>query len=129
MSSSKLIKQNELLEELVLLVETAKSNVVSYANSSLTILFWQIGNRVNTNLLNNTRAEYGKEIVVTMSRELVLRYGKSYEEKNLRRMIQFAEKYSDFENVVTLSRHLSWSHFLTLIPVKRKRQDPFMRKW
>ena len=68
--------------------------------------------------MDNERAEYGKQIVVTLSRYLVERYGKSYEEKKLRRMMQFAKVFPSLENVVTLSRHLSWSHFITLIPIK-----------
>jgi predicted nuclease of restriction endonuclease-like (RecB) superfamily len=54
-----------------------------------------------------------------------VKYGKNYEEKNLRRMIQFSEKFPDFENVVTLSRHLSWSHFLVLIPIKKQEARQF----
>lgn len=108
----------ELLIELISLIEKTKSNVVSYANSSMTILFWHVGNRVLTQTLQNKRADYGKQIVATLSRELVERFGSSYEERNLRRMIQFAELYSDLEKVVTLSRELSWSHFLILIPIK-----------
>jgi len=108
----------ELLSDLITLIEKTKSNVISYANSSLTILFWHVGNRVLTQTLQNKRADYGKQIVVTLSRELVEKFGPNYEERNLRRMIQFAEQYSDLEKVVTLSRVLSWSHFLTLIPIK-----------
>jgi len=108
----------ELLSDLISLIEKTKLNVISYANSSLTILFWHVGNRVLTKTLQNKRADYGKQIVVTLSRELVERFGNNYEERNLRRMIQFAEQYSDFEKVVTLSRVLSWSHFLILIPIK-----------
>lgn len=108
----------ELLSDLISLIEQTKSNVVSYANSSMTILFWHVGNRVLTQTLQNKRADYGKQIVVTLSRELVERFGKNFEERNLRRMIQFAELFSDLEKVVTLSRVLSWSHFLTLIPIK-----------
>lgn len=40
-------------------------------------------------------------------------------------MIQFAEKYTDIENVVTLSRHLSWSHFIALIPIKDQNARDF----
>ncbi len=87
-------------------------------NSTLTMLFWQIGNRINKNILNNKRADYGKQIVVTLSRELVEKYGRNFEEKNLRRMIQFAEQFKEQEIVVTLSRQLSWSHFLVLLPLK-----------
>ena len=53
-----------------------------------------------------------------MAKELVLQYGKSFEAKNLRRMMQFASVFLDFEIVVPLARQLSWSHFLTLIPLK-----------
>ncbi|MDL2227914.1 DUF1016 N-terminal domain-containing protein [Bacteroidales bacterium OttesenSCG-928-K03] len=108
----------ELLSDLILLVENTKQNVISYANSSLSILFWHIGNRILSETLQNQRAEYGKQIVVTLSRQLTEKFGRTYEVKNLRRMIQFAEEFPNIENVVTLSRRLSWSHFLTLIPLK-----------
>ncbi len=76
-------------------------------------------------ILNNKRAEYGKQIVVTLSRELVKKFGRNFEEKNLRRMQQFAEQFMDFEIVVTLSRHLSWSHILALLPLKSKQAKIF----
>ncbi len=124
-----LIEENnnseQLLEELVALIEETKTKVVSHANSSLTILFWHIGNRISIDILKKGRAEYGKQIIVKVSRELVRRFGRNYEEKNLRRMIQFAELYTDLENVVTLSRHLSWSHFLALIPIKNQQARDF----
>jgi predicted nuclease of restriction endonuclease-like (RecB) superfamily len=122
------VERNEyqdLLNELVVLIEKAKSQVNSYVNSSLTVLFWQVGKRILFDNLQNKRASYGKQIVVTVSRELVEKFGRNYEEKNLRRMIQFAEKYPDIENVVTLSRHLSWSHFLALIPLKEQEARDF----
>lgn len=115
----------DLLNELIGLIENTKRQVVSHANSALTILFWHVGKRILNHILQNKRGEYGKQIVVTVSRELVERFGKNYEEKNLRRMIQFADKYSDLENVVTLSRHLSWSHFLVLIPIKDQHSRDF----
>ncbi len=112
------VKYQNLLNELIAIIEKTKTQVISQANSSLTLMFWQVGKRILTDNLQNKRAEYGKQIVVTVSRELVAKFGKNYEEKNLRRMIQFADKYPVVENVVTLSRHLSWSHFIVLIPLK-----------
>ena len=127
MSIEKTVYQ-DLLNELIALIENAKKQVVSQANSTLTVLFWHVGKRILNHNLQNKRGEYGKQIVVTVSRELVEKFGKNYEEKNLRRMIQFAQKYSDFENVVTLSRHLSWSHFLALIPLKDQNTRDFYGK-
>ena len=117
--------EQNLVKKLVFLVENTKNQVVSQANSSLTTLFWRIGQSINQEILDNKRADYGKEIVVTVSRELVKKFGRSYETKNLRRMIQFSNTFSKYENVVTLSRHLTWSHFLTLIPLKDQKARYF----
>jgi len=106
--------ETALLNEISNLIEQSRSLVVSHVNSAMTLLFWQVGRRINEFVLVNKRAEYGKQIVVTLSRQLVKRYGKNFEERNLRRMLQFAEQFSDFSIVSTLSPQLSWSHFVTL---------------
>lgn len=56
------------------------------------------------------RADYGEAIVTTLSRQLVLEFGRGFTDKNLRRMIQFAEAFPDEQIVATLWRQLSWSH-------------------
>lgn len=117
-----------LIEDIVSIIEETKSQVIVQSNSSLTVMFWHIGKRIQNDILNNKRAEYGKKILVTLSRELIVHYGKTYEEKNVRRMIQFFNTFSDIENVVTLSRQLSWSHFLVLIPLKTKEKRMFYSK-
>jgi predicted nuclease of restriction endonuclease-like (RecB) superfamily len=73
---------------------------------------------INEEVLNNERAEYGKLIVPTLSAQLQSKYGRNFEEKNLRRMMQFSEQFADLEIVVPLARQLSWSHFLILFPLK-----------
>lgn len=107
-----------LYVEIKELIENTKQNISVNTNSALTILFWKIGDKINQHILNNKRAEYGKQIVVTLSRELVDNFGRNFEEKNLRRMCQFANQFIDFENVVSVSRHLSWSHIIAIIPIK-----------
>ncbi|WP_034061094.1 PDDEXK nuclease domain-containing protein [Lacinutrix jangbogonensis] len=117
-----------ILKDLVSIVEKTKTQVAIQANSALTIMFWQIGKRIQSEILENNRAKYGQEIVVSLSRALTINFGSSFKDKNLRRMIQFSEKFSDFETVVTLSRHLSWSHFLVLIPLKTEKERYFYSK-
>lgn len=109
-----------LLLDLSEIIENGKLQAAKQVNSTLTCMYWQIGYRINTHLLENQRAEYGKEVVISLSKYLVAHYGTSFQEKNLRRMIQFACNFTDFEIVVTLSRQLSWSHFLCLIPIKTR---------
>ena len=127
-----MVKKNEIIpnesglfDEINTLIEQSRSELVSQVNSTLTLHFWQIGSRINAFVLEHKRAEYGKQIVVTLSRQLVAKHGRSFEEKNLRRMLQFAEVFPEYENVVTLSRYLSWSHFLTLLPLKTEEQRLF----
>ena len=114
-----------LLSELSQLIEESQRQVVAQANSTLTLLFWHIGSRINTEILQNKRAGYAKQIVPTLSAQLQTRYGKNFEEKNLRRMLQFAEQFQDLAIVVPLARQLSWSHFLILIPLKNQEAKLF----
>ena len=108
----------DLLQELALLIEQSQQQVVAQANSTLTLLFWQVGKRINEEILQNKRADYGKQIVLTLAAQLKEKYGRNFELGNLRRMMQFAEQFTDLSIVATLSRQLSWSHFRELIPLK-----------
>lgn len=110
--------EESLFNELSQLIEQSQLQVAAQVNSALTMLFWHIGYRINQNILQNKRADYGKQIVVTLSQQLTEKYGRNFEEKNLRRMLQFAEQFGEKQIVVTLSRQLSWSHILVLLPLK-----------
>lgn len=119
------IQKENLFSEVSALIEQTRSVVAVQANYALTLLFWKIGRRVNEEILQNKRAEYGGEIVVTLSRQLSEKYGRNFEEKNFRRMLQFAEQFQDDQIVATLSRQLSWSHFLALLPLKSQESRLF----
>ncbi|MBI5219566.1 MAG: hypothetical protein HY958_11605 [Bacteroidia bacterium] len=75
-----------LLNDLSLLIEQSQHQVVKLANSVVNMLFWQVGQRINEHILQHKRADYGKQIVVTLSRHLTEKYGRNFEEKNLRRI-------------------------------------------
>jgi len=81
-------------------------------------MYWEIGRYIGSVLLGGERAEYGKKIFATLSRKLTEKYGKSFDEKNLYRMVQFANVYIAFETVSDLSSQLSWSHFRELMRIK-----------
>ncbi|WP_051349502.1 PDDEXK nuclease domain-containing protein [Chryseobacterium gregarium] len=115
----------KLFTDLLELIEQNRHQVAMQANSTLTILFWQVGKRINDDILQNQRAEYGKQIVPTVSAQLEHTYGRNFTEKNVRRMMQFADIFSDMQIVVTLSRQLTWSHFLVLIPLKSEQAKQF----
>jgi len=115
----------KLLDELISIIEIGHKQVAINVNSGIVLVFWQVGFRFNQFVLENQRARYGKQIVVTLSRQLQNKYGNNFEEKNFRRMLQFASKFPEYENVVSLSRYLSWSHFLAIIPLKTQEVQKF----
>ena len=84
-----------LYEELSNLIKETRSQTYIHVNASLTMLFWKIGLHINKTVVVNKRAEYGKQIIVTLSRELEQEFGRSFEEKNVRRMMQFADQFTD----------------------------------
>lgn len=114
-----------LLGDLRNLIDDARQKVASAVNSELTLLHWRIGQRIHKQVLSGQRAQYGKEILPTLSAALVQDYGRGFNEKNLRRMVQFAEVFPDESIVVTLSRQLGWSHFVELIPLKLPSQREY----
>jgi predicted nuclease of restriction endonuclease-like (RecB) superfamily len=107
----------DLVQEIRVLINSTRTSVAVLVNAGITLLYWNIGKRIKYEVLKGERADYGKHIVVSLSRQLVEEFGNSFSEKNLRRMIQFFEIFPDDKNVVSLIRELSWTHFLALIPI------------
>jgi hypothetical protein len=107
------------------LIESARVRVAGAVNFELTMLYWRIGKRIRDEVLEEKRAEYGAEIVPRLSAELVIDYGNGFDVKNLWRMVQFAERFFEEKIVVTLSRQLSWSHFIAILPV----ENPLAREF
>lgn len=63
-----------LMQDLRQIIEQARGQVAATANYELTMMYWHIGERINREVLGNQRAEYGKQIVATMSRQLQEEY-------------------------------------------------------
>ena len=115
-----------LMQDLRQIIERARGNVAATANYALTTMYWHIGDRINREVLGNERAEYGKQIIATLSQQLQAEYGaKGFEERTIRRMMKFAQTFPDFRILSTLLSKLSWSHFLIVMPIKDELQREF----
>lgn len=97
------------------LIDEARQNIAVSVNSATTILYWNIGARVNNEILNNQRAEYGKEIIKSLSQELTREFGKGWSEQQLRHCIRISESFPDKNILYALSRELSWTHLRTIM--------------
>lgn len=115
----------QLIIDLKELVDKTKSQVAVQVNSAMVVLYWKIGQRINEDVLGNKRAEYGKEVILQISQQLTVEFGNSFSEKNIRKMMQFASVFDNFEIVASAMRQLSWTHFLLLIPISQDTKRNF----
>jgi len=107
------VENKILFNDLRQLIEQTRGRVAATVNSATTLMYWHIGERINREVLGNERASYGKQIVSTVSTQLQQHYGeKSFDTRNLRRMMQFAQNFPDVQIVSQLATQLSWSHFV-----------------
>ena len=115
-----------LVDDLRQIINQARNRVAVNVNAELTLMYWYIGERINREVLGNERAEYGKRIVSAVSTQLQLEFGsKGFEPRTIHRMMQFASMFPEIKIVTPLVTQLSWSHFLTVMPIK----DPLAREF
>ena len=76
-------KYKNLFDSICSIIEQGKKQIAKNINSTLTLTYWQIGKTINDEILQNKRAVYGKQIVKSISDELMLLYGNSFELRNL----------------------------------------------
>ncbi|MFZ7109744.1 PDDEXK nuclease domain-containing protein [Avibacterium avium] len=117
------INEHQLVGEISQLIQNSKQRVAVTVNTELTLLYWHIGQRINQHILQNERAEYGKEIIKNLSKSLTEQFGKGWSKRNLLQMIKFANVFNQIEIVQALSAQLSWSHFVLLSTL----DDPLKR--
>jgi predicted nuclease of restriction endonuclease-like (RecB) superfamily len=107
-----------LHDELRDLIAASRQRLAAAVNAELTQLYWRIGQRLASEVLGGERAQYGAQLMDRLGERLAGEFGRGFEAKNLRRMVQFALAFPDAEIVASLMRQLSWTHFLQLLPLK-----------
>jgi len=112
-----------LFEEIRQLIDAAKQRAAVAVNAELTRLYWHIGKRIQTEVLQEQRAEYGKQVIQLLSQQLTQTYGRGWGERHLRHCLRFVEQFPDLEIVNTVCSKLSWSHFRLLSAI----DDPLKR--
>jgi predicted nuclease of restriction endonuclease-like (RecB) superfamily len=121
--SNKDLQKTDLLGQIKALIMQSQQQLAVSVNSALTLLYWQIGKRINEEILSDKRADYGKQIIKDLAVKLTEEYGKGWGEKQLRQCIKFSQSFPEKEIVYTLCIQLSWSHIRLVMfmdePIKR----------
>ncbi len=115
--------QTRLLFDIRDLIFSSKQRIVSFVNSELTNLYWQIGKRIRDEILAGEKAKYGKQIVKNLSAQLTRDQGKGWSERHLWYCLKIAETIPDLKILHTLCSQLSWSHFRVILGI----EDPLKR--
>ena len=123
MTNGQLSVQNPLVAYVCQLIDTARQRVALAVNAELTQLYWQIGRRIGTGLLQGQRADFGKQVVAELARQLTADFGRGWSEQQLRHCVRLAEIFPEDQILSTLQRELSWSHLKALIYI----DDPLKR--
>ena len=92
LTGSELIDEVALFERTCKIIENRKCRAASHITNETTLMFWELGQYINSIILDGKRAAYGKKILTTLSSKLVEKYGKSFAERNLYRMILFQQQ-------------------------------------
>ncbi len=114
-----------LLNSIIGLIDTTRHYVAKTVNQELTLLYWNIGKSINEDILNNTRADYGKKVIPFLSQELTERYGAGFNKRNLQSFIKLSIVFQDVTILHTLCAKLSWSHLRNIIYIENPIQREF----
>jgi predicted nuclease of restriction endonuclease-like (RecB) superfamily len=107
------------------IIEATRVRVAHSVNAELVMMNWRIGIRIHRDVLAEARAEYGEQIVSTLSRQLTAEYGAGFSRANLFHMIRFVEAWPDEVHLSALAQHLGWSHFKEILYLP----DPLARQF
>ena len=117
---------NSIFDDAANIIKQAQNLAYHSVNVVLLERNWLLGKRIAEEELKDTRQEnYGKEIIIQLSKQLTAKFGKGFESRNLYRFVQFYKMYPEILTTVLTQSFLSWSHYLILMQVIS--QDA--RKW
>lgn len=107
--------KKDIYEEIRILLNSARTSIVSNVNSTMTKTYFMIGKRIVEEEQNgNERAEYGEKLIKNLSLRLSKEFGKGFSQRNLEQMRKFYISYS-ISQTVSAEFKLSWSHYLILM--------------
>jgi hypothetical protein len=106
---------SSLIEDIGELLKAGRKQFYSSANTILVQTYWQVGKRiVEFEQAGKEKADYGSNLLDTLSRDLKSKFGKGFSRSNVYLMRQLFVAYPKFQ---TLSGKFTWSHLVELLNV------------
>jgi predicted nuclease of restriction endonuclease-like (RecB) superfamily len=112
-----------LINQISTLITESKRCVATIINETLVTTYWNIGKYiVEFEQDGSTRAKYGNQLLIKLSKDLTTRLGKGFSKSNLFYMRLFYIRFPIFQ---TLSGKLSWSHIIEIVNIDDKLERDF----
>ena len=121
----------ELLKEIKGIISSARYNSIKAVNTEMLKAYFEIGRRiVEEEQKGKQRAEYGKKLLETISKELTREFGKGFRLTAIKNMRLFYNSYKDeIRQSVTDELGLTWTHYCELIKIKDKNKRKYFEKY
>ena len=115
MIEEKIDKYDKLLDNVSDVLEKARSNSYALLNEQIIKTYWQIGRYIiDFEQEGNIKAEYGKQLMDKLSKDLTTKYGKGFSRSNMFNIRLLYVRYPEIEKIPT---QLTWSHYIELISI------------
>ena len=110
------LNENQFVNEIKSILLDSRQKAYTAVNFTMVEAYWLVGKRIaEQEQKGKERAEYGKYLLKRLAEELSKVFGKTLDERELRRIRQF---YSMFENRDALRPELTWTHYRSLLRVE-----------
>jgi len=110
---TKVTTKNDLFSQIAGILEQARNKVLQQVNMTMVQTYFEIGKIIVEDEQKwEAKAEYGKEVLKNLSKQLISSFGKGFSQRNLEQMRFF---YLVFQKSQTLSAKLSWSHYVRIL--------------
>jgi predicted nuclease of restriction endonuclease-like (RecB) superfamily len=113
-----MLLEDKLFQDVKTLVLTARQNAYRAVDSERVLLNWQVGQRIRTDILQNQRAEFGKQVIKNLAERLVIEFGNSYNRYNLWLYVRLATEFSDIQIVDALRQLFTWTHLRIFLRIE-----------
>ena len=116
----------EMIQEIKDVILSSRKKVAYEVNNTMLYAYWNVGRIIVENEQNgNIKAEYGKQILKELSKELRKVLGTGFSVSNLQYMRRF---YLEYPKQQTVSVKLSWSHYCELLSIENIDERNFYEK-
>lgn len=125
MQNIDLISENQLYSDVCLIIEGSRQRLATTVNAEICLMHWNIGKRIKEDVLYNKRAEYGKQILLSLSQQLIQQFGKGWSIYKLQHCVRAAYTFSEDEMMYAVRTQLSWTHLRSLMSIEDKLKRSF----